>query len=366
MYQFAGDPIAEHPEVGAGAESAAAAINAAGGINGHEVVIVTCDIRDNPAQEQACAQKAISEKVTAVVGSLFESGAQSIPALQQAGIPIIGNLGVYTPAEFSNPDVWPLMGGASTTYPAIPHLVAKQGLKRLAVVQFSGQGAGLTSLIQAQTKQAGMTYAGTVNVPLTASDYSTYVQALKGMHPDVVVQVLSTTGSVQIMKAGQQLGLHAAWANQTLNIDVSNLATFGALANGMYITSSFPPATATADFPGIAKFNSEMDAGAKAGVKDTDARTAQAITSWVAVHAVAEVAKATTGLLTSAALTQALKSAQSVDVEGLINWSPNATGPANFTRITNSDVYLEKVDAGKLTLVSNTPVDYFKAAGMTP
>jgi ABC-type branched-subunit amino acid transport system substrate-binding protein len=363
MYQFAGDPVAQHPEVGAGAQAAAQAINAAGGINGHPVQIITCDIHDSATQEQTCAQEAVTDNVTAVAGSLFESGAQSIPTLQKAGIPIIGSLGVYTPEELSNPDVWPLMGGAVTTYPAIPYLVARQGLKRIAVV--ANPGTGLNQLIQAQASKAGMTYVGTVSVPLTATDYSAYVEQLKSLNPQVIVQVVSTTASAQMMQDGQQLGLNAIWANQTLNIDVNNLSTFGSTANGMYITSSFPPATAGSQFPGIATFNNEMNAAGNAGISNTNIRSAQAITSWLAVHAIADVAKGTTGLLTAPALVSAIKSATAVNVEGLITWHPNATGPTDFPRVTNSDVYLEKVAAGKLELVSPTPVNYFSLAGLT-
>jgi ABC-type branched-subunit amino acid transport system substrate-binding protein len=363
MYQFPGDPYAQHPEVGAGAQAAALAINNAGGINTHPIQIITCDIHDSPTQELACAQEAISDHVAAVVGSLFESGAQSIPTLQQAGIPIIGPLGVYTPNEFTNTDVWPLMGGAATTYPAIPYLAARQGLKRIAVA--TSPGTGLDQLIKAQASRAGMTYAGTVNVPITATDYSTYAQDLKNLNPDVVVQVLSPTGSTQIMKAAMQIGLSVTWANQTLNIDVSNLSTFGSLADGMYITSSFPPATASGAFPGIANFNKEMSAAGKAGIQATNIPSAQAVTSWLAVHATALAAKGTQGLLTSASLTAALHTATTIDVEGLLTWMPNASGPTNFPRVTNSDVYLEKVAAGALQLVSPTPINYFQAAGLT-
>jgi ABC-type branched-subunit amino acid transport system substrate-binding protein len=360
MYQFTGDPIAEHPEVGAGAQAAAKAISDAGGIGTHPVQIVTCDIHDSPTQELACAQQAVSDHVVAVVGSLFETGAQSIPMLQQAGIPVIGPLGVYTPQELSSTDVWPLMGGAVTTYPAIPYLVARQGLKRLAVA--TSPGTGLDKLIEAQTTKAGMTYAGTVNVPLNATDYQPYAKSLKDLTPDVIVQILSTTGSAQIMKAGAQIGLNATWANQTLNIDVSNLSTFGSSADGMYITSSFPPATASGQFPGIKNFNAEMDAAGKAGIASTDIRSAQAVTSWLAVHAVATAAKSTSGLLDSAGLIAELKAAQSIDVEGLINWTPNAAGPTNFPRVTNSNVYLEKVSSGQLQLVNNAPVNYFQVS----
>jgi ABC-type branched-subunit amino acid transport system substrate-binding protein len=364
MYQFEGDPVAQHPEVGAGAQAAAQAINAAGGINGHPIQIITCDIHDSATQEEACAQEAVTDKVTAVAGSLFESGAQSIPTLQKAGIPVIGSLGVYTPEELSNPDVWPLMGGAVTTYPAIPYLAARQGLKRIAVI--ANPGTGLNQLIQAQAAKAGMSDVGTVTVPLTATDYSSYVEQLKSLNPQIIVQVVSTTASAEMMLDGQQLGLNAIWANQTLNIDVNNLSTFGSSADGMYITSSFPPATAGSEFPGIATFNSEMDAAGKAGISYTKIRSAQAITSWLAVHAIADLAKGTSGLLTSSALISALKSATSVNVEGLITWQPNATGPTDFPRVTNSDVYLEKVVSGQLQLASPTPVNYFSLAGLTP
>jgi hypothetical protein len=34
--------------------------------------------------------------------------------------------------------------------------------------------------------------------------------------------------------------------------------------------------------------------------------------------------------------------------------------------VTNSNVYLETVSSGKLTLAGNTPVNYFQISGQTP
>ena len=91
------------------------------------------------------------------------------------------------------------MGGAATTYPAIPYLLARHGLKRIAVV--ANPGTGLDQLIQAQAKKAGMTYAGTVSVPATATDYSPYVEQIKTENPDVTVQVVSPARQPRSCKA---------------------------------------------------------------------------------------------------------------------------------------------------------------------
>jgi hypothetical protein len=71
------------PEALSGAEAAASTINAAGGINGHPIVIISCDDQLTPSLATQCAQKAVKDGVTAVTGVLL-FGQQTFSVLTPA------------------------------------------------------------------------------------------------------------------------------------------------------------------------------------------------------------------------------------------------------------------------------------------
>ena len=62
------DPTFAVPEALSGAQAAAAAINKAGGINGHSIQIVSCNDQLSPNSATTCADQAVSDHVTAATG----------------------------------------------------------------------------------------------------------------------------------------------------------------------------------------------------------------------------------------------------------------------------------------------------------
>src|SRR5215218_1214059 len=65
------------------AQAAVEEINAAGGVKGRKLELLTCNEKQDPNEALKCAQKAAREKATAVVGSLTTFGAQVMPVLEQ-------------------------------------------------------------------------------------------------------------------------------------------------------------------------------------------------------------------------------------------------------------------------------------------
>src|ERR1700733_11110992 len=70
-----------------GVTAGADEINAAGGLGGHKVVVVSCNDQLDINQASACARQAVSDKVLASVGSLTIYGDAVVPILKAAGIP---------------------------------------------------------------------------------------------------------------------------------------------------------------------------------------------------------------------------------------------------------------------------------------
>ncbi|MFF1694736.1 ABC transporter substrate-binding protein [Streptomyces sp. NPDC058257] len=111
------------PGIPAMAQAYARWVNAHGGLDGHQLKVITCNDHNDPVGAADCARKAVDEEVAAVVGSYSQHGQSFLSPLQVAGIPYIGGYGV-TDEEFSSPLSYPVNGGE-------PALMAGNG-KQLA------------------------------------------------------------------------------------------------------------------------------------------------------------------------------------------------------------------------------------------
>ncbi|WP_251066432.1 ABC transporter substrate-binding protein [Streptomyces sp. ISL-36] len=101
------------PGMPAMAEAYARWANATGGIDGHELRILTCNEENTSAGAAACARRAVHEKVVAVVGSYSQNGRAFMAPLEAAGIPYIGGYGI-SEDEFTSPLSYPVNGGQAS------------------------------------------------------------------------------------------------------------------------------------------------------------------------------------------------------------------------------------------------------------
>ncbi|MEU0219472.1 ABC transporter substrate-binding protein [Streptomyces sp. NPDC006265] len=85
-------------------------INAAGGINGRKLTVLTCNDHNDSVDAAKCARRAAKENAVAVVGSYSQYADSFFPSLEGAGIPYIGGYGI-TNAEFTSPLSYPVNGG---------------------------------------------------------------------------------------------------------------------------------------------------------------------------------------------------------------------------------------------------------------
>ncbi|MFD7550742.1 ABC transporter substrate-binding protein [Streptomyces sp. NPDC059816] len=107
------------PGVPAMARAYARWVNAEGGIAGRELKVITCNDHNDSGGAAACARRAVSQDVVAVVGSYSQHTRSFLSPLEMAGIPYIGGYGV-TEGEFTSPLSYPVNGGQ-------PALVAGMG-----------------------------------------------------------------------------------------------------------------------------------------------------------------------------------------------------------------------------------------------
>ncbi|MFD7538227.1 ABC transporter substrate-binding protein [Streptomyces sp. NPDC059819] len=98
------------PGMPAMAKAFARWVNASGGIDGHELNVLTCNEHNTPAGASDCARRAVKEKAVAVVGSYSQYGSAFLPPLEVAGIPYLGGYGI-SDQEFTSALSYPVNGG---------------------------------------------------------------------------------------------------------------------------------------------------------------------------------------------------------------------------------------------------------------
>ncbi|MFF1376593.1 ABC transporter substrate-binding protein [Streptomyces sp. NPDC058308] len=98
------------PGVPAMAQAYARWVNAHGGLDGHELKVLTCNDHNDTVGAADCAREAVDNDVAAVVGAYSQHGSSFLAPLEGAGIPYIGGYGI-TDDEFSSPLSYPVNGG---------------------------------------------------------------------------------------------------------------------------------------------------------------------------------------------------------------------------------------------------------------
>ncbi|WP_189831753.1 ABC transporter substrate-binding protein [Streptomyces zaomyceticus] len=101
------------PGMPAMAQAFARWVNSQGGIDGHELRVLTCNEHNSTAGAAACARRAVRENAVAVVGSYSQNGRAFMAPLEAAGIPYIGGYGI-SEDEFTSPLSYPVNGGQAS------------------------------------------------------------------------------------------------------------------------------------------------------------------------------------------------------------------------------------------------------------
>ncbi|WP_328312222.1 ABC transporter substrate-binding protein [Streptomyces sp. NBC_00442] len=105
-----GSSATNAPGMPAMAKAFARWVNADGGIDGHELKVLTCNEHNTATGASDCARRAVKEKAAAVVGSYSQYDNAFTPPLEVAGIPYLGGYGI-SDREFTSALSYPVNGG---------------------------------------------------------------------------------------------------------------------------------------------------------------------------------------------------------------------------------------------------------------
>jgi ABC-type branched-subunit amino acid transport system substrate-binding protein len=352
--------LGSFPQLFAGVTGAARAINANGGINGHQLVVHTCNTNSTPSGELDCANEAISNGSIATVGDFVYTNYAAVEsALAKAGIAQVANYDV-TPAKTTFPIVMVLGNKAACLDPAFIKLSgAKAGVG--VVLGLAGSGAQ-DSLDRTMGKNLspGFPIKSSVAFAGTTSDFAPIVARLKNSGANLLILNDSSPTTAAIATTAASLGEHYIWCGDFGGFTGKTVIGLRQNATGFYEVDYFPPPTASAQYPILKTFNAQMQAEQAAG--DSAASLAPAnylgnmLNSWLGVQIVKQAVQKIHGPITKASFLAAMNQLQP-DLGGLANVDfAKQIGTGNYARIFNPYVTVWYWDPTKQNWVAEPSV----------
>jgi ABC-type branched-subunit amino acid transport system substrate-binding protein len=342
-------PVAQ-PEIYDGADAAAAAINAAGGVTLPDgsvspIEILACDgaSSTDPNAPLNCAREAVEAGALATV-TKYSSGDDIYTELEPAGIPVIGEIAL-SPGDFTNPLSFPLHPGSAGIAAGLGALAQSQGHTTVALITNDlPSGRVIPDFVKPFLADPADLVAE-IYLPLDPSaDISSLIAQATGA--DAVLSVNSAGGNVRAINALNQAGYTGAIAVAGLTVNEEMIDQIGDAADRLIIAGGWD-AIASSDSALVADFLADMAEYAPDAVVSE-----YSLNAWLTVHFVADVL-AETGP-DSAAIIAALDG-RTVDYDIAPSFSLGG-GPANplgLSRIFRMTIQPQQVVDGQVVAIGD-------------
>ncbi len=365
------------PGMPAMAQTYARWVNSQGGIDGHELRVLTCNEQNTPAGAAACARRAVRENAVAVVGSYSQNGRAFMAPLEAAGIPYIGGYGI-TEDEFTSHLSYPVNGGLASLIAGHGMQLAEDCRTVSLVRPDTLAGDRLPKLLDAGLKKASR--RGAVDIPAVedATEYTEPAATARekaGGKDGCVAAVLGertqtffdsfrrlpeTTGGAQSENGGNGESGGNGEDDAAGAVRISSVLgsvgqpvidrTGGARSpfEGAYVTGWYPEADDKSWEPMRKVIQEHAFADNRVDPADTGVQT-----TWIAYTVLKEVIESLDqDTITSSRITEALDEGAQVDTGGLtpkLRWRyEDLLGAPDFPRIVNHEVTFQVVRKGRL------------------
>ncbi|MET0952832.1 MAG: ABC transporter substrate-binding protein [Aeromicrobium sp.] len=326
------------------AQAAVDEVNAAGGIGGRKIELLTCNDKYDPNESLRCAQKAVQEDVVAVVGSLTGFGAQVLPILEQAKIPSIG-ADAITAYDAQSPMSFLLDAGVPG-YAAMPAVAKKNlGATKIITMHIENPSAETNQdFFKEGSELAGTEIVDNITVPLDTIDYTQYVAKAEAAGAEAIVSSMSNDSNLKLWKA-----LGSTKSDLKVVVSIGSVSpelikqTNGA-ADGSYVISGTPYAdpsneTGKAFLDAMKKYQPEETVFAGVSVR-----------AYAAVKLFADVAGTIEGDVDSASVLEAFQQVKdkkflwidslSFDKDGPIKSLPRVVASVTFPSVVKDGAFV--------------------------
>ena len=248
----------------AGADAFLARINAAGGVNGRRIVLVSKDDGYEP-EKTAAATKALIEqdKVFALFGYVgTPTSAAAVPLASKAGVPY---LFPFTGAEFLRNPVNKLVFNVRASYfdeteLMVERLTKDAGAKSIALfIQDDAFGEAGKAGVNRALHKRNMKVAAEARYKRNTLDVDAGLAQIKAANPDGVVFIGTYASLANIVKKAKAQGIKAKFMTVSFVGTADFIREAGADGDGVYITQVMPSPDGGA--PVVKQFLQDMKGG---------------------------------------------------------------------------------------------------------
>ncbi|TAK34458.1 MAG: hypothetical protein EPO21_09595 [Chloroflexota bacterium] len=213
-------------------------INAAGGIYGRKIKIVSSDDQGDPAQALAAAKKAVErDKVFAILsGAGTTSFMGAMDYLRQSGVPVINGIsqgGADTPFAPNIFHLYPAAGSAAAAFPTF--IVDNLKLTKIALIGGSdATGQSYLDGFNAELARRGLKAVAMERFAVGDSDFSSQLLKIKATNPEAVLITGLAREVPLIIRQARDLGLKMPLITDATGTAKSTLDVAGDAAEGAY------------------------------------------------------------------------------------------------------------------------------------
>jgi len=251
-----------------GMEAELKQVNAAGGVNGHQISYTVLDTQSSPTQALAVAKQGVQGgNLALLVGSQFASYA--LPYLKSQNIPMVGwavSPGWNGKSMFGFGGSTENRAGQSVGTDAITRFIKQKGFTKIAILADSSAGsstAGKNELAQAKSLGLNVVYSN-VAVPEYGADLAQVLPVAQKAQQSGAQFILSFMGvNSPLIQANAQLGKKMKVMVLT-GYGPGLIQQLGADMNGVYVQAN-AAAYITQKGPGITGFLKAMKADGVSG-----------------------------------------------------------------------------------------------------
>ncbi|MBI5719423.1 MAG: ABC transporter substrate-binding protein [Burkholderiales bacterium] len=218
---FTGGQAAYAADVRNGIEAAFAGANAAGGVNGRTVKLVTADDGGTRDKVLANTRKLVeSDNVVALIGYTSGAGTEiTLPYIKEARVPILspatGNMGIR--AEH-NPWLFHTRAGYRDEMAKIVGHATGLGLKpRVALAYLGDVGPANLKSMQDALVANQLSAAAVVSLDRNAADFTPQINQLMAGRPDLVIFISNAPPIVKIVTGMRERGYYGQFATSSFS-----------------------------------------------------------------------------------------------------------------------------------------------------
>jgi hypothetical protein len=286
-----------------------------------------CDTKFTATGSLQCAQQATSP--TGCSGSPCDVAIDldditdnlSVPAIGAKGLPIVGTV-VNSPQALDTPDDFCITGGPNSVQQGLGYVLKSEGAHKVGLIMYTSPLAQPFINWAAQGAHAnGLTVGGQQSPSVTAVDNSPTIDAvLAGGGDGLWFNVTNIGGALKYVETTFK-NAKVAFAGYQVQPGLFN-GFPNSMTAGVGVAAWAQPLTATS-IPGVAQYWKEVGSAAGSLFKYYD----NSLLVWLGLHFIANVADTISGPISEASMLTALKSAQNVNMYGVMPpWTASARG----------------------------------------